>query len=832
MKLTSRINCYPTYHKKFNKLLLTFFLLPKLVMAIEFNADVLDVNDRKNVDLSRFSRSGYIMPGTYKMSLNLNGKKKSPEQDVIFYSSNDNPQESHACITRGMLKILGLKKNIIKKTDFSKGYRCLNIKSIKGMSAHGDLSNFELYIVIPQAYLEYSSEGWDPPSVWDDGVSGIMMDYNINTNVDNPVNENTSRSLSGYGTNGLNLGSWRIRTEWQGNYYDSSKYRSSEFSWNRFYAFRPIPNLGAKVVLGESYLASAIFDTFNFLGISISSDEKMLPPNLRGYAPRITGIAKTNAKITVSQLGRIIYQDTVPAGPFSIQNLDSSSTGTLDVKVEEQDGSVHTFQVNSSNVPYLTRPGQIRYKLALGKAANYRREMKGPDFFSGEFSWGLNNNWSLYGGSLAAKQDYSSIALGIGRDLQLLGALSFDMTQSYAVLPSEGILKGKSFRLNYSKRFEDYNSQITFAGYRFAQQNFMSMSQYLDARFNGLNISNKKELYNVSLSRYFQSGGLSSFINYSHQTFWNSPPRDNYNVSISKYFDFFGLKNLSFNISGFRTKTSGRRDDGILLSVSIPWKYNTTFSYDNSLDRQGISNSIGYSKKIDNINSYSVKVGSNSYNNFNGNAFYTHEGSEGLLNANASYQQGEYSSVGMSIQGGVTATIKGAALHRVNNLGGTRIMVDTDGVSGLHVSGYGNPTITNFFGKAVVADVDSYYRNRVSIDINELPDNINVTKSIVEDTLTEGAIGYRKFGIIAGEKAMVKIRLRSGTFPPFGAVVINNSGQNTGIISDNGYAWLTGIRPGLTMEVKWNGQKQCLLNLPDPLPKLNKPINLECFSFD
>ncbi|MDC7872094.1 hypothetical protein TH60_21630 [Pantoea ananatis] len=159
-------------------------------------------------------------------------------------------------------------------------------------------------------------------------------------------------------------------------------------------------------------------------------------------------------------------------------------------------------------------------------------------------------------------------------------------------------------------------------------------------------------------------------------------------------------------------------------------------------------------------------------------------------------------------------------------------MVDTDGVSGLHVSGYGNPTITNFFGKAVVADVDSYYRNRVSIDINELPDNINVTKSIVEDTLTEGAIGYRKFGIIAGEKAMVKIRLRSGTFPPFGAVVINNSGQNTGIISDNGYAWLTGIRPGLTMEVKWNGQKQCLLNLPDPLPKLNKPINLECFSFD
>ncbi|RTG20893.1 hypothetical protein D9B68_13440, partial [Serratia marcescens] len=31
--------------------------------GIQFNTDILDVNDRKNIDLSQFSRSGYIMPG-------------------------------------------------------------------------------------------------------------------------------------------------------------------------------------------------------------------------------------------------------------------------------------------------------------------------------------------------------------------------------------------------------------------------------------------------------------------------------------------------------------------------------------------------------------------------------------------------------------------------------------------------------------------------------------------------------------------------------------------------------------------------------------------------
>ncbi|WP_157699308.1 fimbria/pilus outer membrane usher protein, partial [Serratia marcescens] len=48
-------------------------------------------------------------------------------------------------------------------------------------------------------------------------------------------------------------------------------------------------------------------------------DDNMLPPNLRGYAPEVTGVAKTNAKVTISQQGRVLYETTVAAGPFRIQ---------------------------------------------------------------------------------------------------------------------------------------------------------------------------------------------------------------------------------------------------------------------------------------------------------------------------------------------------------------------------------------------------------------------------------------------------------------------------------------------------------------------------------
>ena len=48
----------------------------------------------------------------------------------------------------------------------------------------------------------------------------------------------------------------------------------------------------------------------------------MLPPNLRGYAPEVTGVAKSNAKVIISQQGRVLYETTVAVGPFRIQDLE------------------------------------------------------------------------------------------------------------------------------------------------------------------------------------------------------------------------------------------------------------------------------------------------------------------------------------------------------------------------------------------------------------------------------------------------------------------------------------------------------------------------------
>ncbi|MDA5490562.1 MULTISPECIES: outer membrane usher protein [Yersinia] len=796
---------------------------------IQFNTDVLDTKDRANFDLSQFSQRGYIMPGSYNLLVSMN-KQELSEQPIIFYASETDPKKSEACLSPQLIELLALKEDSFKKLAWSRGGECLDISSLPGLTVEGDLATSSLHLSVPQAWLEYSEPDWDPPSRWEDGLPGVLFDYNLLGQLNRQQKSNTSNNtLSGNGTTGANLGAWRLRADWQSRVDQNSDAESNrKWDWSRYYAYRAIPSLGAKLTLGEDFLNSAIFDSFRFSGASLATDDNMLPPNLRGYAPEITGVARTNARVIVSQQGRVLSETLVAAGPFRIQNLNSFVSGTLDVRVEELDGQVQQFQVNTASIPYLTRPGMVRYRVAAGKPSSIGHQSEGPVFGSGEFSWGINSGWSLFGGGISGENEYQAASMGIGRDLMEFGAVSVDMTQSWATLPEKGTLSGGSYRVNYSKNFQETGSQVTFAGYRFSERNFMTMTEYLDTRYRGNSVGGNKEMYTISFNQQFQDLGLSAYLNYSHQTYWDRSANDRYNLSLSRYFDIGKVKNVSMTFSAFRNRYNESNDDGVYLSLSMPIGNSATISYSASVNGRENSQRVGYSDRIDAHNNYQINTGvARSGALVSGN--YNHIGSSADINANASYQEGQYSSVGLGIQGGATITAEGGALHRVNTLGGTRLLLDTQGVSGVPVQGYGSSIRTNRFGKAVVGDVNSYYRNRASIDIDNLADDVEARGTVAQVTLTEGAIGYRRFNVISGEKAMAMIRMADGTSPPFGATVLNENQQETGIVNDDGSTYLSGIKAGETMSVNWNGKAQCSITLPKALsPAILANLLLPC----
>ncbi|MCK3832662.1 outer membrane usher protein [Pseudomonas fluorescens] len=812
---------------------------------IEFNTDVLDLNDRTNIDLSRFARSGFILPGTYTMLVQINGQPVS-EQSVAFYPPEDDPKGSQACLSVDLVEQLGLKASEAASLTWWKGSECLDIHSLPGTEVSADLATSTLSINLPHAYLEYSAINWDPPARWDEGVPGLLIDYNMTAQSNAQKNERTRNHLSGNGTVGANAGAWRLRADWQGR-VDSARDRSAgeqKLEWSRYYAYRAIPALKARLLVGENYLYSDLFDSFRFTGAALNSDESQLPPNLRGYAPEVLGVAKTNARVVVSQQGRVLYETLVAAGPFRIQDLNDAVAGTLDVRVEEQDGSVQTFKLNTAGVPYLTRPGQVRYKLATGRPSSLQYGADGNLFGTGEFSWGVSNGWSLFGGAITDKY-YRAATIGAGRDLLALGALSLDVTQSHANVWNE-TLSGKSVRLQYSKNFEQYDSQVTFAGYRFSDKNFLSMSEYLDARHYGMNgelagrekydehgqytggwkpVGGSKALYTATVNKQFRDLGATVYASYNKQTYWTRPATQRWNLSLSRYFNIGTVKNMSLSLNVYRTQDYNYKDNGMALTVSVPLGRSGTLSLDANRTAGKNGFSTRYSDRIDERNSYQLSASDNS-----ASGYLSHAGDQADLTLAASRQQGNYTSLSMSARGGGTLTPHGAALHRTNSMGGTRLMVDTGGVADVPVRGYGTPTRSNAFGKAVISDLSSYQRTAASVDLERLPSNVEATQSVTQLTLTEGAIGYRALELISGEKAMAVLRLPDGSAPPFGAMVKNTKQQDTGIVNDGGNVYLSGIQPGEQMVVSWSGREQCTLTLPVVLPAdgLTNALQLDC----
>lgn len=77
---------------------------------------------------------------------------------------------------------------------------------------------------------------------------------------------------------------------------------------------RDVRSLKSLLRIGDTYTTGDVFDSIQFRGVQLMSDDEMLPDSQRGFAPTIRGVAHSNAKVTVSQHGYVIYETFVSPG--------------------------------------------------------------------------------------------------------------------------------------------------------------------------------------------------------------------------------------------------------------------------------------------------------------------------------------------------------------------------------------------------------------------------------------------------------------------------------------------------------------------------------------
>lgn len=801
-------------------------------LAVEFNVNFIDSADRNNVDLSRFQVANYIAPGEYLLDVVLNGRTLG-DQSLIKYIPTEDNKNSRLCVPPSLVDKFDLTKAAQEQLTLWHHGECTSLDRQKEITARYDQEKQTLNISIPQAWLTFHDENWVPPSQWDNGVNGVLLDYNLLGSKYMPQQGNSSTSFSSYGTTGFNLGAWRARADYQYSAARTSGSPASDkFTWTQTYLFRALPSIGARLTGGQTYFSSDIFDSFRFIGVSVNSDQRMLPPSLRGYAPQVTGIAKTNAKVSISQNGRVIYQTNVSPGPFVVQDLTEAVQGALDVKIEEENGSVTTYQVTTATIPFLTRKGQVRFKTAMGKpTTGSSNHVLQPGFYSGEMSWGALNDFSVYGGLIATTGNYQAQALGVGQNLQKLGAVSFDVTRSSATVPVAGKQTGFSYRANYSKRFDSTGSQITFAGYRFSEKTFMSFNQYLD-KVNGDGYSrDDKQTYTVTANQFLPWPAITLYLSATHKVYWKENPSNNYSVSVSKIFDIGRFTGISGTLSASKLRYRDTDENQMFLSFSLPLSSGQQISYDAQQDSQGgFSQTASYYNSQDPNNSWRVGAGGSSPDLQKGDgvfrANYQHMSPYGQLGVNGSVKNNDYRSVNANWYGSFTATAAGAALHQSSSGSEPRMMVSA-GVKGIPISE--GASVTNDYGIAVVNGVSSYQTSDIRVDVNHLPDDVEVYSSVVSKTLTEGAIGFRKIRAIKGERLMAVIRLADGSYPPLGSSVTDNSsGFEAGLIGDGGLAYLAGVSGEKSLTVRWGEDQKCRIQVPSQPVTRSGQVLLPC----
>jgi outer membrane usher protein len=146
--------------------------------------------------------------------------------------------------------------------------------------------------------------------------------------------------------------------------YDRTRRWNSQSTWLQ----RDLKSLKSLLRMGDTFTSGDVFDSVQFRGVQLMSDDEMLPDSQRGFAPTIRGMAHSNAKVTISQHGYVIYETFVSPGAFAINDLyPTAQSGDLEVQVKESDGSVRTFTQPFSAVPFMLREGRVKFSLSAGR---------------------------------------------------------------------------------------------------------------------------------------------------------------------------------------------------------------------------------------------------------------------------------------------------------------------------------------------------------------------------------------------------------------------------------------------------------------------------------
>lgn len=774
--------------------------------------------------IKNFDKNDGLVPGKYRVDVFMNNQRIT-RKDIDFVVDDK---------ANKLLPVLSKKEYIAMgvANSPSASFATLadddivtNLENyIPFSSVRFEQSSLRLYLSVPQLAMNNAANGYIDPVLWDNGLPALFTNYYFSGSHNWQDGRSDNSSYLNL-NNGINLGPWRLRNNI--NYNDGTWQNIDTYIW------RNIPALTSKLILGDTWTDSAVFDSFQFRGVKLESNENMLPYSMRGFAPVIRVVAKSNAQVTIRQNNYIIYQSTVSPGPFELHDVSPvSSGGDMEVTVKESDGSEQKYIQASASIPVMRREGAMSYSLSGGEYRSSDNSHDKPGFAQATLIYGLPAGITLYGGTIFAS-DYRSGALGAGIDLQHFGSLSADITRSYSQTVDDSSQQGQSYRLLYSKNFSSTETNITLAGYRYSTENFYTFSEAQnnkeydeDDAFSYRNNYNRHRRLQLTINQAIPSFGQFNISGYQ-QDYWGLGGKER---SLSVGYSH-SWENVSFSLSYLLTRMpdNNKNDQQLSLSVSVPlgkWLPGAHVNYNNTSSNSGHTlNSVALNGTAleDNNLSYSLQQ-SHGDQGYGGNTSLSYRSSKGVIGAGWNYSQ-DQRQLNYNMQGAIVLHPYGLTLAQ--SLGESSILVRAPDASGLGIN-RGTSVYTDWRGYSIIPYASAFQRNRIAINTQTLPSNVEIPEPVQEVIPTEGALVVANFSTRYGQKLLLTL-MHKDKFVPFGAVVTAKDEQISTLVGRNGETYLSGAQANQKWQVKWgkSATESCQVRiLPELLQTPQNMTNL------
>lgn len=771
-----------------------------------FDPQALEITSgqQQTSDLSYFSHEGGQKPGRYRVTVFVN-QLQVDDREVAFVSREG---ELRPLLTTSYLQKLGVNTAALSSFDaLQKDETFSDLGNfIPDAAATLDFSAHRLDISIPQAAMQQKSQGYIPPEQWDEGIPAAFVDYTLTgstTSVDNIHDSDSYLNLR----SGFNLGAWRVRNSASFEFGESQHWQTQGTSLQR-----DIKTLKSALTLGDAYTSGEVFDSFQFTGVQLASDENMLPDSQRGFAPVVRGVAHSNARVIVRQHGYIIYETYVAPGAFVINDLyPTADSGDLEITVRESDGSERKFIQPYSAVPFMLREGRFKFSASAGRYNNPDSQGDTPSFMQASAFYGLPWSLTLYGGAELSDR-YQALALGVGKDFGALGALGLDTVAARTAWAQGGQDQGQQLRAQYQKAFAATDTAFDISSYYYTTPHFFSFTEANDAT--AQHINNRRQRTQFSLTQDFGDWGNIS-ASFYRQQYWDTAAVDQ-TVHLGYYASYNGV---TWSLGYYRTRTLadyGDNERSLNLSVSIPlsrWLAggNVSYSLNNNMAGHTTQQLSLYGTALANDSlSYNLQQGvDNQADSANTSLSLDYHGGAGSVGIGYSHDR-DSDRLNYSAAGGVVATQYGVTLSQ--SLGDTIGLIRAEGASDVQVDGVTN-VHTDGRGYAVMPTLSAYHKNTLSLQTETLPDNVDLDQSSQTVVPTHGAVVLANYRTHVGVRALITLRYR-GQPVPFGAsAMVSGDEQATssvGIVGDGGQVYLSGVPLLGTLHANWRLDGQSL----------------------